>query len=534
VDIDGKPSELLPGEAGLKIDVRQSLSRTLSARRELGLPRRFAVWATSVLTAPKELEPSVLVEDERLQAKLTELERANLTLPFAGGFRSEQGRLLPDYPRAGRRLDRTQARARLVAALATGRRRVELPTLTVPVPVARAAIDRLVDEATALASAEVVLVEPESSRRLSITALELLRALRVSPSEGPAREPELRLDGELLSSSLGSRRADVEQDARSARFQIDAKERVQILPSQPELRLSASGLAEAALAAARAPERTARLHLERRSEPELSTEQASQLSIRGLVSTFTTRHPCCERRVDNIHRIADLLNGLLVKPGETVSVNAVVGPRTTKNGFVPAPTIEEGEMVETIGGGISQFATTAFNALFHGGYDIIERQPHSYWFPRYPMGHEATLSYPKPDLVFRNDTQAGMLFDTRYTPTSITVRIFGDNGGRKVEAKVSPRQNIVQPPLEIIPNPSLPVDEERTSQAGMIGWSVIVARIIRFPDGTSKEERRKVTYKPKARRVEVHPCRVPEGEKGYTGERCPEPEAEEPEATAQP
>ena len=100
------------------------------------------------------------------------------------------------------------------------------------------------------------------------------------------------------------------------------------------------------------------------------------------------------------------MNGLIVKPGETVSVNAVIGPRTSKNGFVPAPTIEEGEMVETVGGGISQFATTLYNALFYGGYDIIERQPHTYWFPRYPMGHEATLSYPKPDLIFRNDTEA--------------------------------------------------------------------------------------------------------------------------------
>jgi vancomycin resistance protein YoaR len=233
--------------------------------------------------------------------------------------------------------------------------------------------------------------------------------------------------------------------------------------------------------------------------------------------------------VENIHRIADLLDGLLVKPGETVSVNAVVGPRTKKNGFVPAPTIEEGEMVETIGGGISQFATTLFNALFYGGYDIIERQPHSYWFTRYPMGHEATLSYPKPDLVFRNDTAAGMLFDTSYTEKSITVRIFGDNGGRKVKAEVSPRKDIVQPPIEIIPNPQISPDKEHVLQAGMIGWSVIVGRVLTFPDGSQKEERRKVTYKPKARRVEVHPCRVPRGEKGYTGEPCPVP-TEAPDA----
>jgi vancomycin resistance protein YoaR len=531
VEIDGKRVTLVPRDIGLAIDVRGSLSRALEQRRGSNVARRFASWFASFFSTPREIELRVTVEGERLDAKLAELESQNVELAFAGGFRVEQGKLVPDYPRAGKKLERAESRARLIAALASGARKASLPTSAVSAPVPRSAIDSLVSEAGKLAARDVVLSDPSAARKLRFSGSELVVALRVAPPKQPGDAPELRFDGEVLLASLGGRRAEVEQEAKSARFTIDAEDHVQVVQSQPELRLSSASLADAALAAARAPERSGPLPLERRSEPALTTEQAGALGIRGLVSTFTTRHPCCERRVDNIHRIADLLNGLLVKPDETVSVNAVVGPRTTKNGFVPAPTIEEGEMVETIGGGISQFATTMFNALFHGGYDIIERQPHTYWFPRYPMGHEATLSYPKPDLVFRNDTKAGMLFDTRYTKTSITVRIFGDNGGRKVEAKVSQRQNIVQPPLEIIPNPAVPPDKEHTVQSGMIGWSVTVARILRFPDGTNKEERRKVTYRPKARRVEVHPCRVPEGEKGYTGERCPEPEAE-PEETA--
>jgi vancomycin resistance protein YoaR len=315
----------------------------------------------------------------------------------------------------------------------------------------------------------------------------------------------------------------IESPPADARFVVDAKEHVEIVPSQPAARIDMRMLGEAVLAAAAAPERRGTLPIVASSEqPALTTEQAQSLGIRRLLSTFTTRHPCCERRVENIHRIADLLDGLVVKPGETVSVNAIVGPRTTKNGFVLAPTIEEGEMVDTVGGGISQFATTLFNALFYGGFDILERQPHTYWFPRYPMGHEATLSYPKPDLVFRNDTDFGMLIDTAYTKTTITVRIFGDNGGRKVRALVSARQNVVEPPVEILGNPEVLPEEERVRESGMIGWSVTVGRILTFPDGTKKEEGRKVTYRPRTRRVEVHPCRVPKGEKGYTGERCPE------------
>jgi vancomycin resistance protein YoaR len=322
-------------------------------------------------------------------------------------------------------------------------------------------------------------------------------------------------------------RREIEAEPVNAKFEVDASNAVTVVPSRTGLRIDWPKLPDALIAASRASNRTAALPLLYTPEPALSTERANSLGIRGLVSTFTTRHPCCEKRVDNIQRIADLLDGTLVEPGQTASVNALVGPRTLKAGFVPAPTIEEGEMVDSIGGGISQFATTLFNALFHGGYDIIERQPHTYWFPRYPMGHEATLSWPKPDIIFRNDTTAGLLIKTAYTGTSISVRLFGDNGGRKVRAEVSGRKNVLPAPLEILPNATVPPDQEKVKEPGSVGWSVIVSRILTFPDGTNKEEKRRVTYRPRPRRVEVHPCRVPEGEKGYTGQHCPEPEGVE-------
>ena len=63
---------------------------------------------------------------------------------------------------------------------------------------------------------------------------------------------------------------------------------------------------------------------------------------------------------------------------------------------------------------------------------------------------------------------------------------------------------------------------------------MVVSRLLTFPDGTTKEEKRKVRYNPRVRRVEVHPCRVPEGEEGYTGEECPLPEDEEVEEEEEP
>ena len=97
----------------------------------------------------------------------------------------------------------------------------------------------------------------------------------------------------------------------------------------------------------------------------------------------------------------------------------------------------QAELEDTVGGGVSQFTTTLYNAVFWGGYEDVEHKPHSYYFSRYPEGVEATLNWRSPDLKFRNNTDRAILIDTRYTDTSITVRMFGENDGRTLKGEQS-------------------------------------------------------------------------------------------------
>ncbi len=90
---------------------------------------------------------------------------------------------------------------------------------------------------------------------------------------------------------------------------------------------------------------------------------------------------------------------------------------------MPAPVIYEGTHNEDVGGGVSQFATTLFNAAFFGGLDFKAYQSHSQYISRYPYGREATVSWEKPDLVIKNTTPYGIMIDTSYTDTSLTVRL---------------------------------------------------------------------------------------------------------------
>lgn len=142
------------------------------------------------------------------------------------------------------------------------------------------------------------------------------------------------------------------------------------------------------------------------------------------VAEFTTKHACCQNRVTNIHVIADAVAGHYLLPGQTLSLNEFVGPRTREKGYLSDGAIRGGYHVNEIGGGVSQFATTLFNAAFYGGLDLDEYRAHSVYFSRYPYGREATLSNPNPDLVVTNNTDYPVMIWPTYDDTSITVTIY--------------------------------------------------------------------------------------------------------------
>ena len=540
VQLDGAVFRLEPSEVGAKVDIAQTVATAFAAGRGAGgLSQLF--WWLGRIGSPQQLNYVVHVDGAKLDVLVSQWERTAISdPPVPGAVRGPGSQLVLEEPRAGRRVDRTRLARDLELVLGSTRRRVvALATHQVDPLLTKDAVKQAFEVGRQLVSAPIHLVSRDGALALNLTREQLVRAIGTRPR---ANRLEVFFDPKAIEEVIQGDRQRLESAPKDAAFRVEADHKISIIAGQPGTRLDSTLVAEALMQAAHATGHVGELPVDRDAQPEFTTEAARALNIVKLVAQFSTYHKCCQARVQNIHRIADLLDGAIVKPGAVFSVNEKVGPRTKANGFVPAPTIVEGDMEDTIGGGVSQFATTLFNALFYGGYDIIERQPHSYWFTRYPMGHEATLSYPKPDIIFKNDTKSGLLIKTDYTDTRITVKLFGDNEGRKVKATVSQRQDILDPAVELIADPSVEPDEEKVLDAGMVGWSVIVGRVIIFQDKTEKVEKRKVTYMPRVRRVRVHPCRIPEGEEGYTGQDCPEatdaemedaPSEGEPQATDQ-
>jgi DNA-binding CsgD family transcriptional regulator len=104
-------------------------------------------------------------------------------------------------------------------------------------------------------------------------------------------------------------------------------------------------------------------------------------------------------------------------------------------GYGEAGTIVQGELVDTCGGGVSQFGTTTFNAAFFAGVQLDQWKAHSWYFTRYPMGREATLNYPELDVKFTNTTDGAIIVKTTYTGTSITVSVYGQPLATTVRAE---------------------------------------------------------------------------------------------------
>ena len=210
-----------------------------------------------------------------------------------------------------------------------------------------------------------------------------------------------------------------------------------------------------------------------------STQDAEDLGIVEEVSSFTTEFAPGQSRVTNIRLIADLVAGQMLEPGDTFSVNEHVGERTEERGFVGGGAILRGEFVDQIGGGVSQFATTMYNAAYFGGYEIVEHQAHSYYIDRYPAGREATLNYPTIDLKIRNNSPHGLLIDTSHTDSSVTVSMWG-TPWVEVESIAGERTRI---------------------RSGEVrdGFDITVTRVLRFPDGREEREPQFTRYLPEDR-----------------------------------
>lgn len=225
-------------------------------------------------------------------------------------------------------------------------------------------------------------------------------------------------------------------------------------------------------------------------DPEETVESLEKLGVKEIVSTFSTPLTNETVRTNNLKRGAQMVTGNLIKPGETFSLLEALAPISLANGYFDAGVVEDGKHVDAVGGGLSQMATTSFNAGFFAGYEDVEHHAHSYWFPRYPAGREATIYVGAKDMKFTNDTPYGAVMESFVSGNELTVRIWSSKY-YTVEESSSGKRNIV--PKSAVHDSSAGC---QAYPGGEDGFSITINRKVLHDGKVAKENSFNHSYNP--------------------------------------
>ena len=217
----------------------------------------------------------------------------------------------------------------------------------------------------------------------------------------------------------------------------------------------------------------------------MSIEAAMDYGLITVISEYETEYTGgATNRNTNIHLAADLLNNSIAKAnGGTWSFNEVAGECNEEKGFKGAGVIVGGEFTDDVGGGICQVATTVFNAVYEAGLPIDERSNHSLYIASYPSGRDAAISWPDPDLVWRNDTKSDILLQTSWTDDTVTVTLLGVDPGYTIETVEGEFKDGEKHGVRTVENNDLEQGETQVKQGGVDGSSIDVVRIVRDANG---------------------------------------------------
>lgn len=414
-------------------------------------------------------------------------------------------RLVPSTD--GKGIDKVVARERVIKAFASEERAIDIALVTRGAAINEEGARAAYDTATKMVSGSLTLTYDAKKWDVPATTIGGWLAFR-STGATEGAEPgsntlECYLDSAEVSATVVPLVKEVGKIAKDATFKVSSG-KVTIVPAEDGLGVDAEDLAARLMAALTGDgERVAELAM-KRVEPAITTDMAKGMGITTRLSTYTTTYSASNKpRVNNIHTLADALDGTLIPPGGVFSFNETIGPRTAEKGYQEANAIVNGKLVPQLGGGVCQIGTTVFNTVFFSGLPVVERHNHSLYISHYPKGRDATVSWGGPDFKFRNDTPNWVLVATAYTNSSVTVSLYGTETGYKVDYQTGAFTNTVAFPVREIKDATLPVGTKIIDEKGVSGRSVVVTRVVKKNGTVIRTDTFKSVYKPSEEVVRV-------------------------------
>ena len=233
------------------------------------------------------------------------------------------------------------------------------------------------------------------------------------------------------------------------------------------------------------------------TEPKGTREELAQ--VQDVLGSFETDFSSSSSaRKKNVRTGAEKLNGIVLYPGDTLSVYEAVSPFDAENGYALAPSYENGTTVDIYGGGICQVSTTLYNAVMRAELEIVTRSAHSMIVTYVEPSMDAAIAGTFKDLQFKNNQETPIYIEGYTNGGTLGFRIYGketrpDNRKVTFESEVTSQTDPVR---EFVASQDLPVGTIKKTQSSHTGYTARLWKIVTV-DGV--EESRKVynnsTYK---------------------------------------
>ncbi|MET8527039.1 VanW family protein [Micromonospora sp. NPDC005172] len=432
ITVGERTAEIKPADVGLAVDVAATVAAAAEAEAH----------PVSRLVGSRTVDPVVTIDADRLDAALRTVlgdQVRPMTMP-AITYMGTTPKVVRPQPGLAFDPERSADAVRTGWLAGTP---VTLPLVVSEPATTVEELDRLVAElAKPAVSAPVTLRTDRGSVQVPPAAI--AKSLRFNADKAGKLTPAV--DVKRLRAVLGDDLNAIEVPPKDATMTI-AGGRPRVVDGRPGQQLDTATLERELLAVLPRTDRREVAGELKTTPPEVTAEKLAGLGIKERVSTFTTRFTggMASPRSQNIATVAKKVDGTVVLPGRTFSLNGHTGERGYAQGYRDAPVILDGKLVPGVGGGTSQFTTTLFNAAYYAGLEDVEHKPHSYWFDRYPAVIESTIFWPSLDLKFRNNTEYGLLIDSSYTSSSVTVAIWSTKIYDSVKTEYGQRRNTTTP-----------------------------------------------------------------------------------------
>ncbi|WP_020669244.1 VanW family protein [Amycolatopsis nigrescens] len=484
-------AELTPSDSGLGLDWPGTVEQ--AGRQPLNPVTRVMSFFTT-----REVGVATSTEPKTLAQAVTRLAETRLNhppvegsigfVPIAG---SDGGvTAYPVEPRQGQTLNDVDRAAEILKADWIERGGIELPVDLTPVKATSAGVHAALDRIVVPAVAGPVVVHGEGKDAVLKPAA-IGGAFQFSALDNGALE--VKLDQSRLQQDLQPQLVSTEKEGKDAQIVFDDG-RPTVTPSEDGRKVSWVDTFKPFMEVMTKPDGRELKVAYQVKKPETTTDEANALGIKEVVGEFSTGGFSGDVAT-NVRAIAGQVSGAIVKPGETFSLDGRTGPRTASGGYASAPVNEDGTGPKVIGGGVSQFTSTLYNAAYFAGLKDAGHTEHSYYLDRYPAGRDAKSLQDNGstvDMKFTNDAPTGVAVQASASGSTVTVKIWGTKRFR-VDSSTSGQSETIPPGLE--PGPP----EGCQPSSGSPGFSISDTRVLYdlASGGEVRRETRSVTYQPR-------------------------------------